>query len=833
MKKIYFILLLTLLPLMASADVIESGGIYYNLNSDYEMAIVISHPNKYSGDIVIPKSVLYGGVTYPVKWIGNNAFENCTGLTSVSIPNSMTQIGNYSFLGCTGLTSVIIPNSVTQIGIYAFEDCSALTSVSISNSITSISDNAFWGCSGLTSLTLPNGMTNIGRFAFYKCTGLTSLTIPSSVTSIGEHAFSYCTGLTSIKVESGNTVYDSRDNCNAVIETTSNTLVVGCKNSTIPNSVTCIGDRSFSGCSGLTSITIPNGVTSIGAHAFYECTGLTSVNVPNNVTVIRADAFYGCSNLTTIAIGSGVKTISDYAFSSCTSLTEVYCLAEDVPSGTVKAPFSYSNYRNATLYVLAGSVDKYNNSSHWNDFKDIVAIKTTLNKTKANLEKTKTMTLKATVLFPDKSVKWKSSNTAVATVSSSGKVKGVKAGTATITCTSVATGTKATCKVTVGYVKLDKTEAVVKKGKTLTLTPTVYPSSLTDKSVTWKSSNTAVATVTSSGKVKGIEAGTATITCTSVATGLSTTCAVLVGDIVLSETKANLVKGKTLTLKATVAPSTLEDKSVTWKSSNTAVATVSTAGKVKGIKTGTATITCTSNATGLSTTCKVTVTNGIVTLDKSEAFVQKGKTVTLAATVTPSTLEDKSVVWESSDTKIATVTSDGKVKGIKYGTATITCTCAAAGMSATCTVTVGRVVISMSEFTLKKSREITLEATVYPTSLTDKSVTWESSNPQIATVSSSGRVKGIKAGTATITCTSVATGLKATCKVTVSSSSVSRSTEGDDDNVTGIEQLEENSAIEPFDVYDLRGQKVRHQVTSLDGLPTGIYIVNGKKMLKK
>jgi len=833
MKKIYFILLLTLLPLVASADLIETGGIYYNLNDDYGMAIVISHPNKYSGDIVIPKSVLHGGVTYPVKWIGNNAFENCTGLTSVSLPNSLTQIGNYSFLGCTGLTSVTIPNSVTFIGIYAFRDCSALTSINIPNSITSISNNTFWGCSSLTSITIPNGVTNIGSFAFYKCTGLTSLTIPRSVTSMGEYAFSSCTGLTSIKVETGNTLYDSRDNCNAIIETASNTLVLGCKKSTIPNSVTCIGDRAFVGCSGLTSITIPNGVTSIGENAFENCTGLTSVNIPNNVTIIRGTAFYGCSNLTTIAIGSGVKTISDYAFHSCSSLTEVYCLAEDIPSGTVKAPFSYSNYRNATLYVPAGSVDTYNNSSHWNDFKDIVAIKTTLNKTTAILEKTKTMTLKATVLFPDKSVKWKSSNTKVATVTSSGKVKGVKAGTATITCTSVATGTKATCKVTVGYVKLDKTEAVVKKGKTVTLTPTVYPSSLTDKNVTWKSSDTKVATVTTKGKVKGIEAGTATITCTSVATGLSTTCTVLVGDIALSETKVNLMKGKTVTLKATVYPASLSDKSVTWTSSNTEVATVTSAGKVKGIKTGTAAITCTSNATGLSTTCKVTVTNGLVTLDKSEVAVQKGKTVTLTATVTPSTLADKSVVWESSDTKIATVTSDGKVKGIKYGTATITCTCAAAGMSATCTVTVGRVVVSMSEFTLKKSREITLEATVYPTSLTDKSVTWESSNPEIATVSSSGRVKGIKAGTATITCTSVATGLKATCKVTVSTSSVSRSTEGDNGDVTGIGQLEENSATEPYDVYDLRGQKVRHQVTSLDGLPAGVYIVNGKKMLKK
>jgi uncharacterized protein YjdB len=293
----------------------------------------------------------------------------------------------------------------------------------------------------------------------------------------------------------------------------------------------------------------------------------------------------------------------------------------------------------------------------------------------------------------------------------------------------------------------------------------------------------------------------------------------------------SLQKGNTRTLTATVYPSSLTDKSVTWKSSNTSIATVTTAGKVKGIKAGTVTITCTSVATGAKATCKVTVANSTVSLDKSEAIIDKGKTLTLKVTVTPSTLEDKSVTWTSSNTAVATVSSSGKVKGVKSGTAIITCTSNATGVSATCHVTVGKVVVSISEVSIKKSRGVTLEATVYPSTLTEKSVIWESSDTEVATVSSSGRVKGIKAGTAIITCTSVATGLSGTCTVTVLSTSESRSLDGDDDNVTGIKNLDE--ALEPFDIYDLRGQKVRHQVTSLDGLPAGIYIVNGRKILKK
>jgi len=707
-KKLLLLLLAMLLPMMASADPVKIDGIYYNLVSKVKTAEVTSNPNKYSGDVVIPETVMYRGEEYNVTSIGEKAFQYCNSLTSVTIPNSVTTIDSYAFNYCSGLTSVTIPNSVFSIG-----------------------SDAFQGCSGLTSVTIPNSVTSIGKGTFQGCSSLTSVTIPNSVTIIDDYAFSGCSGLTSI---------------------------------TIPNSVMSIHYYAFSGCSGLTSITIPNSVMSIGAWAFSNCTGLTSITIPNSVMEIGNSAFNACSGVTSITIGSGVKTIYGPAFGDCPELTDVYCYSEKLTEYGEDGLYTNSNafegsyIEYATLHVPKGCSEAYKAKAPWKNFKSIVEMvdaKVKLNKTKATIEKGKTLTLKATITptdLPDKSVIWKSSDTKIATVTSAGKVKGIKAGTATITCTSNSTGAKATCKVTVGYVKLDQTEATIMKGKTVTLAATVYPSSLTDKTVTWESSNTKVATVT-------------------------------------------------------------------------------TAGKVKGVKAGTATITCTSNATGLKATCAVNVVKGFVNLNKTEVCVQKGKTTTLKATVTPETLTDKSVTWESSDKSIATVTSAGKVKGVKYGTATITCTSVATGAKATCQVTVGKVIIGVSEITIKKSRETILVPTLYPSDLADKSVTWKSSDTKIATVTADGKVKGIKAGTATITCTSVATGLKGTCTVTVLSTSGARSIDGDDDETTGIE--ENVVAVEPFDVYDLSGHKVLNQVTSLDGLPKGIYIVNGRKVLKK
>jgi uncharacterized protein YjdB len=577
----------------------------------------------------------------------------------------------------------------------------------------------------------------------------------------------------------------------------------------IPSTVYDIELNAFKDCQNLASVTLPEGVI-LNNGTFQNCTALTSIELPKNVQLWASETIFGgCTNLTTI-------TVND----------ETPCYLQG--SILVDDPSK------VTLHVPVGSKAAYEAADYWKEFKEIVEPKVKLSKNEATIEKGKTLTLKATLTpsdLTDKTVTWESSNTAIATVTSAGKVKGVKAGTVIITCTSQTTGAKATCKVTVGYVKLDKTEAVIEKGKTVTLAATVYPSSLTDKAVTWESSNTKVATVTSAGKVNGVKAGTATITCTSKATGAKATCKVTVGYVKLDKTEAVIEKGKTLTLTATVYPSSLTDKTVTWKSSNTKIATVSTAGKVKGVKAGTVTITATSKATGLKKTCTVTV--GYVKLDQTKATLLKGKTLTLTATVYPSSLTDKSVTWKSSNKAVATVTSAGKVKGVKAGTATITCTSKATGLKTTCTVTVvnGKVTLNKTEVRVQKGKTVTLKATVTPTSLKDKSVTWKSSNTKIATVTADGKVKGIKAGTATIICTSNATGKKSTCTVTVLQSMVSLPFNGDE--LLEDQEMENPGVEEPFDVYDLNGRMVKSQVTSLDGLPSGIYIVNGKKILKK
>ena len=195
--------------------------------------------------------------------IGNEAFMYSDSLKSVIMPPQLQSIGRDAFLGCYKLQAINIPESVTKIDDSAFEDCSSLTTIAILQGVTEIGSSAFWGCSSLVSVSLPNNLTKIGSSAFSGCSSLTSLIIPQGVKAIGNGAFYRCP-LTSIRVEKGNTVYDSRENCNAIIETASNTIIMGCQNTVIPNSVTSIGESAFAGCTGLTSIRIPNNVTEIG-----------------------------------------------------------------------------------------------------------------------------------------------------------------------------------------------------------------------------------------------------------------------------------------------------------------------------------------------------------------------------------------------------------------------------------------------------------------------------------------------------------------------------------------------------------------------------------------
>ena len=295
MKKSIALFLYMLLSSYAFAYDFEVDGIYYDKISSVNKTVSVASLNKVSGDIVLPSFLSFGAVQYKVISIGNNAFQGCTGLTSITIPNCVKEIGECAFLGCIGLTSITIPESVTYIGGGAFRDCSGLTSISIPNSVTRIGENAFSGCTGLTSISIPNGVTDIGHYAFSGCTSLTSITIPESVTYIGGSVFFGCSNLNSIIIEDGNTKYDSRDNCNAIILTATNILIAGCSKTIIPNTITSIGDYAFYGCNGLTSITIPESVTSIGYGAFYGCNSLDKILLLN--TEITGSNFVGYGNI--------------------------------------------------------------------------------------------------------------------------------------------------------------------------------------------------------------------------------------------------------------------------------------------------------------------------------------------------------------------------------------------------------------------------------------------------------------------------------------------------------------------------------------------------------
>ena len=289
----------------------------------------------------------------PVTSIGDHAFDDCTSLTSITIPNGVTSIGAYAFSGCRSLTSITLPDSVTSIGNCAFDLCTRLTSITLPDSVTSIGSGAFI-FSSLTSITIPDSVTSIGDYTFSMCNSLTSITIPDSVTSIGDRAFGSCTSLTSIQVAADNTHYATIDGALFTRNlSTLHTYPAGKKGGyAIPDSVTSIGDHAFYGCSSLTSITIPDSVTSIGDYAFSSCTSLTSITIPDSVTSIGYFAFSGCTSLTSITIPDSVTSIGERAFYGCTSLTSI-----TIPdSVTSIGDYAFSSCRSLTSITIPDSV---------------------------------------------------------------------------------------------------------------------------------------------------------------------------------------------------------------------------------------------------------------------------------------------------------------------------------------------------------------------------------------------------------------------------------------------------------------------------------------------
>lgn len=358
-KRVRIIIALSLYFTKAFSYDFEVDGLCYNILTTNQVEITFSSGNSYSGNIVIPEKVVHDGKEYNVMTIGESAFSNCGrltsitipnsvtniqyrafyqcgGLTSITIPNSVTTIGSFVFYRCTGLTSITVPNSVKAIGTYAFSSCRGLTSITIPSSLTIIESNVFYDCIGLTSITIPNSVTSIGNYAFSGCRGLTSITIPNSVTSIEFGAFDRCSSLTSITLPNSVTSIEGGafSYCSSLNSITLPNSVTRIRDGafrdcssltsiTLPNSLTIIEDRAFSGCSGLTSITIPHSVKAIGAQAFENCSGLNSITIPNSVTIIGGGAFFACSGLTSITIPNSVTSIGEDTFSGCSGLVSI------------------------------------------------------------------------------------------------------------------------------------------------------------------------------------------------------------------------------------------------------------------------------------------------------------------------------------------------------------------------------------------------------------------------------------------------------------------------------------------------------------------------------
>ena len=317
---------LPMLSLKAEAATTEDGLFEYEVynywpSSEPKGVTILSYKGPDSGEVVIPKTI----EGYAVKKISDRAFQNCTGITSVVIPDGVMIIGEFVFSGCTSLAEIVIPDSVTGIGEWAFSGCTSLAEITIPDSVTSIGGYAFSDCTSLTEIVIPDSVTSIGVFAFSGCTSLSKVDLPKTLTTIEAGTFRDCTSLKEIVIPDSVTEIRCNWDLGAFSGCTSLSKVK------LSNNLTIIDDRTFSDCTSLAEIDIPDSVTSIGRFAFSGCTSLSKVDLPKKLTTIEAGTFRDCTSLKEIVIPDSVTEIRskwEYngcygAFSNCTSLESI------------------------------------------------------------------------------------------------------------------------------------------------------------------------------------------------------------------------------------------------------------------------------------------------------------------------------------------------------------------------------------------------------------------------------------------------------------------------------------------------------------------------------
>ena len=456
-----------------------------------------------------------------VTSVDNCAFQGCIAVKNITIVSGASVIGNYMFDGCTSLASVSIPNTVKTIGERAFQNCSSLEVISIPNSVTSIGEAAFYNCKNASSLSLGSGVTSIGEYAFESCIKLPSVTIPDSVLSIGYKSFSGCTAITSVKIGAKvETVdYYSFNDCTSL------------KTVTISSGASVIGGYMFSGCTNLTSVSIPSTVKSIGERAFQN-TSLGTITIPDSVKTVGEAAFYNCQKASKITIGKKVTSIGDYAFMDCVLITDIN-IPDSVSSIGYKAFSGCTKLTNVKIGNFLDSMGSY----AFSDCKALKTVEIADGSTRVGDEAFYNCSALTSIYIPESviyigSKKLNDEDLTDGYVfynhSASLTIYGKKNSFAHkfATANGIPFSDNYNPTIAATGISLDKTSATVNKGSNITLTATVTPSNATNKTVTWTSSNTSVATV-SGGVVKAVAAGTATITAKT-SNGITATCKISV-----------------------------------------------------------------------------------------------------------------------------------------------------------------------------------------------------------------------------------------------------------------------------------------------------------------
>lgn len=760
-----------------------------------------------------------------VKSIENYAFSHCSALEEVQLPDSIVSIGEFVFKGCTSLKNINIPNKLTYLPTGMFMECSSLETVHLPESLTSIGDNVFSFCQGLTNIELPSNLHNIGSSTFKACTKMENFVLPENLVSIGSNAFADCIALKSINFPNSLTLLGQSAFLNCISlesvelpDTITNlgySIFSGCSslaNVKLPNGLDAIPESAFSGCSSLEEIEIPESVTSFGASAFAACINLKNINIPESVKTFGSGVFSDCDSLITlqlpskltelpenafrycdqlryIVIPTSVLKIKGNAFGDCPSLESAF-----IPSSTSEITMSaFRNCPKVTLTVIKNSKGysyAVNQNIPYKLLENYVNLD--VHNLELNLGQSRQLVamLKTYKTLDPTKLEWTSDNPDVASVEN-GIVTAKSGGTATITV-KTDNGETDVCEVVVDpelkpitNISLSKTSLDLNVGKQEGLKVTIDPIDTTDsKNISWASSDNTVAIVNATGKVTAKGPGTTVITAQA-ENGVKAQCTVTVKSpitsIKLNQSRLTMdLKSESVQLRATLNPAnTTDDKTLTWTSSNEGVATVDENGYVTAVSEGYATITV-KTINGLKTTCSVIVVKSTstpitsVVLDKEQESLVEGDKVTLHATINPSdTTDDKTLTWTSSNEGVATVDADGVVTAVSSGEADITVK-TSNGKTDSCHITVTRKEIPIENVTLDQENiEIVegsnaiLNATINPENTTqDKTLTWSSENPEIATVNNKGVVTGISSGTTTIT-VETSNGKTDSCTVTV------------------------------------------------------------------